>query len=626
MDPASDIGPEAFLERAERARLAGDVGAWSVVLDQAIALHPDHAQLRGSRAMLLLMRGAHADALEDANKAFALDPDNLMIVVLLARLLAASGDRARVVELYARVPEESPFFLEAQREIVSQAALDEDIERAATTLTIQLRAGRGTWRDWLTLSRTSYNKARYGEAMEILEEGILLTDDPVLRMHRALTFPKLSRSRVEMESAQESAAHHLRILRGGNYRIPRIEVDVARTAFHHSYHHGNGKPLQEAYADACLSLAPDLLWTSPQSRTPVSRRIPRIGFISMHFGYHVVGKSLLAMLRRIAPEDAEAVAIHLGGPGAVKFPIPIVHVSPHLAKAREQIAALDLDMLVYTDIGTDAPTYYLAFSRLARIQAVLPGYGLTSGIPAIDYFINYTGWEGPGNVDEHYTETLARIDTLPYFFEPEAFERVPLPADKDRRPLYLATQALYKYHPDIDPIFAGILNKDPGAKLTMVSRMQGPWLEVLLDRWRGLIDNLDERLDLSAKLERNLYFSLIASADCCLDTPQHASGSTAFEILSLGTPLVTMPSPYFRSRQGAGLCILLGASELVVPDADAYIDTAVRLAHDSTFRADIKDRLAAHRDRMVVSPQAVKTFIAALLSLLERGRPDRMPG
>jgi len=66
---------------------------------------------------------------------------------------------------------------------------------------------------------------------------------------------------------------------------------------------------------------------------------------------------------------------------------------------------------VFTEVGMDAVTYTLAFSRMAPIQCTTWGHPLTTGSPAIDWFISSELME-TAESDGHYTERLARLPNL----------------------------------------------------------------------------------------------------------------------------------------------------------------------------------------------------------------------
>lgn len=71
-----------------------------------------------------------------------------------------------------------------------------------------------------------------------------------------------------------------------------------------------------------------------------------------------------------------------------------------LAGVRQAIAAERLDVLFYTDIGVEPPTYFLAFARLAPVQCLTLGHPVTTGIPNMDYFLSAMCWNQrmPGKI------------------------------------------------------------------------------------------------------------------------------------------------------------------------------------------------------------------------------------
>ena len=68
--------------------------------------------------------------------------------------------------------------------------------------------------------------------------------------------------------------------------------------------------------------------------------------------------------------------------------IRINKLEPNLDAARQGIAASEPDLVFYPEIGMDPVVYFLAFSRLAPIQAVSFGHPITSGVATIDYFLS----------------------------------------------------------------------------------------------------------------------------------------------------------------------------------------------------------------------------------------------
>lgn len=65
-----------------------------------------------------------------------------------------------------------------------------------------------------------------------------------------------------------------------------------------------------------------------------------------------------------------------------------------LERAQEAVAALNLDALVFGDVGMDVMTTGLAYGRLSPVQVAFSGHPGTTGLPAIDYFITSDLYEG----------------------------------------------------------------------------------------------------------------------------------------------------------------------------------------------------------------------------------------
>ncbi|CAN0254329.1 unnamed protein product, partial [Hapterophycus canaliculatus] len=98
-----------------------------------------------------------------------------------------------------------------------------------------------------------------------------------------------------------------------------------------------------------------------------------------------------------------------------------------LAACRHAIASLELDVLVFTEIGMNLESYFLSFARLARRSVAFWGHAVTSGVSAgdaisardadlgIDYFVSSWMFEDKtlGRVAQRkYSETLYLMEGL----------------------------------------------------------------------------------------------------------------------------------------------------------------------------------------------------------------------
>ena len=194
----------------------------------------------------------------------------------------------------------------------------------------------------------------------------------------------------------------------------------------------------------------------------------RIGFLSAYFYHHSVGLLMRGVFTRLRKDLFHKVLIHP--------PLMKDHVTEEYLRAAEEtlelrtstvttmsaaIAALRLDVLVFTELGMDTMTYLLAFGRLAHRSVVFWGHAVTSGIcventseerhtssfersgakaqdwdrGGPDYFVSSSLFESRGRVAQlEYSERLVLMDGLVSYFE-----RPPLPLS-DKEFLQLVSQ------------------------------------------------------------------------------------------------------------------------------------------------------------------------------------------
>ncbi|CAM9343582.1 unnamed protein product, partial [Choristocarpus tenellus] len=107
-----------------------------------------------------------------------------------------------------------------------------------------------------------------------------------------------------------------------------------------------------------------------------------------------------------------------------------------LPASRTAIAALELDVLVFTEIGMDHTTYFLSFARLARRTVLFWGHAVTSGVSSVDALIgkkdsqatkDIGDQEGAGN--PHAVSGKETAGGLDYFVSSRLFENLRIVGD-----------------------------------------------------------------------------------------------------------------------------------------------------------------------------------------------------
>ncbi|MBN8887128.1 MAG: hypothetical protein J0I77_15505 [Rudaea sp.] len=356
------------------------------------------------------------------------------------------------------------------------------------------------------------------------------------------------------------------------------------------------------------------------TRQAAGRR--RIGFVCSALRTHTVARYFAEWLLRLDQSRFEPQVWNLSATlDAVSAEIRAAITATHevgnldVVDIAQSIRDAQLDALVHLDVGMDGRTGLLAAMRLAPVQCVAYGHPVTTGSTRIDYFLSGDAME-PADADAHYRERLVRLPGLGALPRrpPAAGDGSWLARDGDR-PLMLCVQNLIKIVPEFDALAARIAAR---SNATIVFFENQP---AMAARFRARLEkscaaqgiDFDRHFRIVPRRAYAEYLGAVAAADLVLDSIHFSGGSTSLDVLSLGTPLVTLEGKRMRGRQTAGMLRMLGVEELIAADADAYVELAVGLAADRARRDDLRRRLLAKQD-LLFSDARVMPALEAFLA------------
>lgn len=389
------------------------------------------------------------------------------------------------------------------------------------------------------------------------------------------------------------------------------------TDFYLAFQGRDDRALREKMAALYLKACPGLAWTAPHCRGRARRegRV-RVGFLSLLLHEaHTIAKLTAGLIGKLPRDRFETFVIASRNEGAEhSVPIPL-----DLERARQVVADLELDVLIYPDLGMEPFTWFLAFARLAPVQAVTWGHPVTTGIPAIDWFLTNADLDPPG-AEAAYSERLFRLPGFP------AFPRRPSVANPATRAglglpdghLYVCTQTLFKIHPDFDATLAAILARDPKAHLVFIEGAHDRIADLLRRRFlRTLPDGL-ARVRFLPGLDAAQFLGLCKAADVLLDPFPFCGGNTSLEAFAMGGPVVTLPTDLMRGRVTYAYYRRMEIDDLIARDPDHYVELALRLATDPDWRSGIVACIRERSDRLFENQGAIDGLVAFLD---EAGRP-----
>jgi hypothetical protein len=137
----------------------------------------------------------------------------------------------------------------------------------------------------------------------------------------------------------------------------------------------------------------------------------RVGFLSSHLCEHSIGKLVLGVIEGLGALEKKRRAdpwrrINERGLNVTALLLPLddcqrdsftraivqaadghVWLSPDIVDAQAAVGSLELDVLVFCDVGMDYMAYWLAHARMARRQVLFWGHPVTTGLTSVDYFV-----------------------------------------------------------------------------------------------------------------------------------------------------------------------------------------------------------------------------------------------
>ncbi|MBM3546298.1 MAG: hypothetical protein FJX54_05060 [Alphaproteobacteria bacterium] len=432
------------------------------------------------------------------------------------------------------------------------------------------------------------------------------------KLREATLLPPIPASAEEIAAWRERFLGRVEALKKSALRVDDPLADGHWTNFHLAYHDEDDRPLQQAVAQLWRHATPALARTDLRGHDGR----PRLGFVSAYFRDHTIGHLFKHVVAGIDRNRFRVVLIRAGSAtdkvadAIAASADEIVTLPENLSQAQQKLAAARLDALLYTDIGMDPFTYYLAHARLAPLQMVAWGHPVTTGIDTVDLFVSAEGFDRDG-AEADYSEGLARLPFLLLDWQPETID-----VGADRRKLgmsgdgraYFCAQSLFKLHPRFDAALAEILHRDKDAILHFVEGHRRSWCRRIGERLERHLPGAAERIRFLPRLSGADFIRAQAFADVVLDTPGFSGGKTSLEAFAVGQPVVAMPSRYLRGRLTYGFYRRMGLDDLVATSLDDYVAKAVRLGTDSGYRNEAKARIAERSPRLRGTVESVRAF------------------
>ena len=476
----------------------------------------------------------------------------------------------------------------------------------------------------MNLALLENENAEHDAALQTCATALAQGGSPGLRLRMATLLPVIPGSEAAIDAARRRFTLELAALRRERIHLSDPLREFGDTPFYLSYH---------GREDDCRVLA-DLAETLHQAAPALEFRAPhcdrqrrpgkyRIGFCSHFLFDHSVGRAIHALVA-VLPRDEFEVHVFRLPPviddemsrrilaNAVDHKLP-----PDLATARQRIAEMELDVLIYPEIGAEARSYYLAHGRLAPLQWNTNGHPCTSGLPEIDAYLSLDFLEPPG-AERFYSESLVRLPGGTPFPD---YPVTPLPEKPRNRSalglapqgeLLICPQSPFKLMPAFDSALAAILAERPAATLLLPESVLPGQTTALLRRLERTLGPLAKRIKFFPRRRRTEFIELINACDLLLDPFPVGGGITTWDAMITGIPIVTLPGNQMRSRFTALALTEAGIGETIADDAAHYAAIAQELLLDADARMQLRAQLREAAPAILADTRTADHFVTAI--------------
>lgn len=579
-------------------------------LDEAIAAqrcslksNPRYAEGHNNLGLALAAKGQFKEALECYRRALQFKPNYAEAYDNTGSAFRSLGDINQAMQAYEQAVALDPNFSGARNNLGALLQSQQRLEEAIACYREALRLDPTSFFAHSNLGDALAELGEFHHAQASYQRALAIKATPRLKLVLATQLPPIYESPTDLQRWRDKLHGQLSQPNTAEFELD-AETELLPSCFYMAYLGEDCRPYMETISRCYRPQNDPPLKVSPR-RQPAERI--RVGFISRLFKNHTIGRLMQGLIAELDRGRFEVSVISHG-----KYNDPIANhirekadryleISDHPATARKAIVELQLDSLFYADVGMDPLTLSLAHSRLAPVQCVTWGHPVTTGSPAMDYFISSRLIE-PENAQQHYTEKLVLLDHLPSYYHRPQLDGPLRPRGElglpEGRHIYLCPQSLFKFHPEFDPLLADILRNDPNGVVAIVEAAHPSWNEALASRFKRSMGELAQRVVWVPRLKQEAFLHLLATSEVMLDPLHFGGGNTSYEGLGVGTPVVTLPSAFMRGRVTLGCYRQMQLMDWVARDAQNYVELAGRLACDIEYRRDANQRILAAGDRL----------------------------
>jgi protein O-GlcNAc transferase len=600
-------------------RAAEDAGRIAQACDlyrQAVSIAPRYPAAHVNLGIGLAAKGDEQGAIDAYRLALAIDPGHPYANYNLGILLFSRGDAEQAEATLRTALELRPEFTEALIALSNVLDVRGKSAAAADTLAAALKQQPDHVGGLYNYGVVLRKLGRLGEAEVTLRRATELEPENIATLRMlALVFQEQARLGEALEAirAARDLAPERFDLESRELFLLNFRDDIGADALFSRL---------KAFGTRLETATPRAFERYRGDKDP--NRPLRIGFVSGNLYTHPVALFLIPLLAR---RDRTAFTIHLYSTEAKTDRISVeLHA---LADRWVDAASMSDSTLVDTihddavdilvDLSGHSGVYRLGvFARQpAPVQVSWLGYLNTTGLTRIQYRLCDARTDPPESSDAFHTETLVRLPHSQWCYRPfvSIEPQTWAPIEKNGYLTFGSFNHPMKISEAVCALWAEILRQVPDARLLLAGINANETRTLFIERFAAAGVSA-ARIEFSPRADLDGYYRLYNTVDIALDSMPYGGGTTTFDALWMGVPVVTTPGATPVSRSAAGILSVLGLDDWVGKTPEDYVRLAIDHSRDQAALSALRKLL---RKTMLESPIMDEVGFASDVEAVLRG-------
>jgi predicted O-linked N-acetylglucosamine transferase (SPINDLY family) len=548
-----------------------------VCYKKAISLKINHAEAHKNLGVVFDRLARWDDAIASYKQALLHDPTYAEACSNLGNTLANRGDYSQAVQYCLMALELKPEFEAAYMHLGNAYKQLGLLSEAVVSYQSGITLAPGNAGLHNNLAVTFRDQGKLREAVESFERAIEARPVYSPAYANMLYFYAFTRHVSPSAERLHAEGFEKTILTDGERAAARQRAIVGGGAF--SVHSGHGRRLRLGILTAELCSHP-----VAEFLEPVLDQLDRGRFQITLFPTELFAGTRGQRFQQLSASKGDSVISLYGVPDE---------------QAAERIRSAQIDVLIETTGHTQGSRLGIVAHRAAPVQCSYIGYWSTTGLTEMDWFITGTGCDA--SFDAHFTEGLWRLPRLAHCYKGDPSLDEGGWAPDPHGTLWLGSfNNNSKIREETLGLWSGVLHALPEAKLLLEDRALHD--EETHERITSMLSGFGIERNRIAFIpyvsghERHML--LYNRLDIALDTIPFNSGTTAFDALWMGVPLITLDGNWLGGTLASSVVRAFDRPEWVAQDAEQYVSIVRSLARDLAGRKELRRN---QRARMLAS-------------------------